>query len=135
MEANQIKKLFEAMSVNGFSSLELTLGKSNRVRLRLEDLDSQAVSDSCIAGQNDAEETIPRTQVEIRSDKVGIFSFDERSFTAGDVLRKGETLGTIRGISFQDKVKCSLDGTIASVLVESGDVVDYGRLLFVVNID
>ena len=135
MEAEQIRKIYEAMNENGFKSIELELGEDHKIRMQL---DSATVLAGAAEDLDDTEETAEgplSTQVEIRSDKVGSFAFAERQLKAGDHIRKGETLGSIKGISFQDRVKCSLDGTIANVLVEPGTIVDYGRLLFVVNID
>ncbi len=136
MEAKQIQKLYEAMAVNGFSSLELKLGTSDRLKLVIdspaEEIPTSVLSDlACVHDGEDA----PNTQVEIRSDKVGVFNFSERRLKKGDRIKKGETLGLVKGISFQDRIKCSLDGIINRVEIEEGTVVDYGRLLFVVDID
>ncbi len=136
MEANQIKKLYQAMAENGFSSLELELAEKNRVRLVLDSSHENFPGD-VIAQLADLDETesAANTQVEIRSDKVGTFTFSERKLKTGDRIKKGETLGLVKGISFQDRIKCSLDGVIHRVEVENGSVVDYGRLLFLVDID
>lgn len=136
MEAEQIKKLYQAMSENGFSSLELELGENNRVRIALDnrrdEIPVDVLSDLALV---EDEEPVASTQVEIRSDKVGTFSFAGRVLQAGDRIKKGEALGVVKGISFQDRIKCSLDGVISRVEIEEGAVVDYGRLLFLVNID
>lgn len=134
MEANQIRKIYEAMSRNGFSKLELEFGKNSKLKIQLEDdLQQPELIDQT---ESLNEEFQPEgTKIEIRSDKVGSFFFADRQLKAGDLIKKGEIIGTIKGISFQDKVKCSLDGVIDSVAVENGSIVDYGRLLFVVNID
>lgn len=136
MEANQIKKLYQAMTENGFSSLELELAEKNRVRLVL-DSSKEGCPDDVIAqlADLDATEAPANTQVEIRSDKVGTFAFSERRLKAGDRIKKDEILGLVKGISFKDRIKCSLDGVISRVEVEDGAVVDYGRLLFLVDID
>ncbi|NCB38137.1 MAG: hypothetical protein EOM80_05145 [Erysipelotrichia bacterium] len=136
MDANQIKKIYQAMSENAFSSLELELGKMNRIRLVLDSASNALVSEIVeLPSEVDDKEAISNTQVEIRSDKVGTFFFAERQLKSGDRIKKGETLGMVKGISFQDRIKCSLDGEIGSVKVENGAIVDYGRLLFLVNID
>ncbi len=134
MEANQIRKIYEAMTRNGFSELELEIGKNSELRIQLED--ELLNPDINAHVEENSDEFQPEgTKIEIRSDKVGSFFFAERKLKAGDYIKKGEIIGNIKGISFQDKVKCSLDGVIDSVAVEDGSIVDYGRLLFVVNID
>lgn len=135
MEAEQIKRIYEAMHENGFDHIELELGEDHKIRMQLDRppvVAAPAVSVPELAENGNG---VQRTQVEIRSDKVGSFSFADRQLKTGDRIKKGEILGSIKGISFQDRVKCSLDGVIATVAVEPGSIVDYGRLLFVVNID
>ncbi len=136
MEAEQIRKLYQAMSENGFSSLELELGETDRVRIALdtqqESIPADVLADLAMV---DDDEPAMGTQVEIRSDKVGTFSFAGRTLQAGDRIKKGEVIGVVKGISFQDRIKCSLDGVISQVEVAEGAMVDYGRLLFLVSID
>jgi len=135
MEAEQIRKIYEAMNENGFNSIELELAEDHKIRMQLDRTPVLAAVAEEHLGAADHETGTLKTQVEIRSDKVGSFAFAERQLKVGDRIKKGETLGSIKGISFQDRVKCSLDGTIASVAVEPGTIVDYGRLLFVVDLD
>ena len=135
MEAEQIRRIYEAMNANGFSNIELELGEDNKIRMQLDVAPVVAVAAAGAPELVDETSGPLKTQVEIRSDKVGSFSFADRQLKAGEHIKKGEILGLIKGISFQDRVKCSLDGIIASVEVEPGAIVDYGRLLFVVNID
>lgn len=135
METEQIRKLYEAMSENGFNSIELELEKDHKIRMRLDSPPVIGSSDLAVCEALEDEDGQKTTQIEIRSEKVGSFSFAERELKVGDHINKGEILGSIKGISFQDRIKCSIDGVIAAVAVEPGAIVDYGRLLFVVNID
>lgn len=135
MEAEQIRKIYEAMHANGFNSIELELAEDHKIRMQLDIPTIKAVAGGVCLESAEADNSVPDTQVEIRSDKVGSFSFADRQLKVGDRIKKGEILGSIKGISFQDRVKCSLDGVIAMVAVEPDSIVDYGRLLFVVNID
>ncbi len=134
MEAKQIKKIHEAMEEHGFESIELELGKNRRLRLQLEKgIGQKPVLVEALTSEK--EELIKNTQIEIRSDKVGSFYFADRQLKAGDKISKGEVIGSIKGISFKDSVKCSVDGVLQSAAVENGSVVDYGRLLFIVDIE
>jgi hypothetical protein len=80
MEADQIKKLYQAMAENGFSSLELELAEKNRVRLVLDAVHEEFPGDNVAAqlAALDETESPANTQVEIRSDKVGTFAFADR---------------------------------------------------------
>lgn len=135
MEIEQIKRIYDAMADNDYKSLEVELNGS-KLRLELCETAREAcqlspTDEACDQKSNE----LVHTQVEIRSDKVGVFDFADRELKPGDKIKKSETLGLIRGISFQDHVRCTLDGVVSKVEVVSGDVVDYGHLLFVVDID
>lgn len=133
MNVEQIQKLYEAMETNGYESLELEIGEGNKIKMKLDAGKLQQPVD--LVEDVAEEDVIMATQIEIRSDKVGTFNFSEKAIMAGDRIKKGEILGTVKGISFQDKIKCSVDGKIVKVAIQPGGVVDYGRLLFLVEID
>ena len=142
MEAKQIKKLYDAMADNGFCELNLELGENEKISMKLDTLSAveQFPSDVFlnreINGETSEDGLGPeKTQIEIRSDKVGIFNFANDEIIAGKEIKKGETLGTVKGISFTDKIKCSTNGIISAIEIKNGGVVDYGCLLFVVDID
>jgi biotin carboxyl carrier protein len=130
MDVKNLKKLYETMEDNGFAELELGIG-NEKIKMQL---DSQYVAVPLVLEEPEVD-CLKKTELEIRSDKVGNFSFDGSSFKAGDKIEKGALLGTIKGISFQDKVKCLSSGKIAKIAVVEGEVIDYGKLLFVVEID
>jgi acetyl-CoA carboxylase biotin carboxyl carrier protein len=133
MEVSQMRRLYEAMEANDFEELELELGKKQKIKIKL---DQQVMVDQPVAigdVESGDEAITDRTFIEIRSDKVGTFS--GKPLNIGDKITKGEVLGTVNGISFQDKIQCSVDGTLARINIQDGDVVDYGKLLFEVEID
>lgn len=130
MEVKQIRKLYEAMDANGYTSLELELGKNQSLKLVVDS--SLPVIDEI--EPEDLEDAFVATQIEIRSDKVGVFSFS-KELKPGENIKKGEILGQVKGISFQDKIKCSASGKIVKINIKEGEVVDYGRLLLLVEID
>lgn len=131
MEVKQIRKLYQAMEENGYTSLELELSPTQNLKMTLDN-SSMPIEDIIL--DDEPGEAFASTQIEIRSDKVGIFSF-ARDINEGDQIKKGEVLGTVKGISFQDKIKCSASGKIARINIREGEVVDYGRLLLLVEID
>ena len=121
------------MEANGFASLELEIAKGESLKITL---DGHTFPDEDLYDEaSDSEDDIQSTQIEIRSDKVGVFSFVNTGLKVGDQIKKGEILGQVKGISFQDKIKCSVGGRIAKIAINDGEVVDYGRLLLVVEID
>lgn len=133
MEVSQIKTLYDAMIENDYESLEVELKSHGKLFLKLEK--SNPVFFSQSTQKEVSEQEQKTTQIEIKSDKVGVFSFASEPLQPGEAIKKNQALGFVKGISFQDKISCSVDGTIESVEVNEGDVVDFGRLLFVVNLN
>jgi biotin carboxyl carrier protein len=132
MELNSLKKLYKAMETNGFNEMELEMD-GEKVKMQLDARTYQVAEP--VQDNSTEKDVIEKTQIEIRSDKVGIFSFADISIEPEATIKKGQTLGTIKGISFQDKIQCSVNGKLSKIAIEEGEVVDYGRLLFVVEID
>ena len=136
MEIDHIKRIYDTMEQNDFELLELDLGSNNKLRLQLEqteacDMTSHEPTLDCDC----QDESQTKTQIDIRSDKVGVFSFAGVPLNAGDKIKKNETLGFVKGISFEDRIKCSVSGVISKANIKDGDIVDFGHLLFVVNLE
>lgn len=80
----------------------------------------------------------PETGKIISSPIVGVVylqpSPDQSAFKeAGDSVKKGETVCIIEAMKLLNEVVSDFDGTIAEVLVENEDVVEYGQPLFRIN--
>ena len=71
----------------------------------------------------------------IESPLVGTFyaapAEDAAPFVAvGDTVKKGQTLAIIEAMKLMNEIESEYDGTIAEVLVENGQPVEYGQPLF-----
>lgn len=130
MEVNHIQKLYEVLKANGYCVLELELGKYKTLKMVLDQ--SMPVADKL--GSSNQDEALSTTQVEIKSDKVGVFSF-AKIFAHGDLIKKGEILGTVKGISFNEEIKSTVSGKIVSINIQEGEIVDYGKVLAIVEKD
>ncbi|MEY8413136.1 acetyl-CoA carboxylase biotin carboxyl carrier protein [Lachnospiraceae bacterium 62-26] len=53
--------------------------------------------------------------------------------TVGDTVKKGQTLAIIEAMKLMNEIESEYDGTIAEVLVENGQPVEYGQPLFRIN--
>ena len=59
---------------------------------------------------------------------------DESFFPkVGDEVAMGEKLGKILSLNSTKEVKSPIDGRISEIAVKKDDIVDYGRLLFVIE--
>lgn len=71
----------------------------------------------------------------VRSPLVGTFyaapSEDARAFVSvGDVVKKGQTLAIVEAMKLMNEIESDYDGTIAEILVQNGQGVEYGQPLF-----
>ena len=86
----------------------------------------------------------PAVSAEIGSDKVvtsplvGVFysasSPDAEPFVkVGDQVKKGQVLGIIEAMKLMNEIESDFTGTVAEILVENGEAVEYGQPLFVIR--
>lgn len=59
---------------------------------------------------------------------------DEESFIkVGDTVKKGQTLGIIEAMKLMNEIESEYDGVVESILVENGQMVEYGQTLFIIK--
>lgn len=134
MNIQELEVICTAMKKHGYSSFELTNRDKTSLKIKLDTtIKEVGACEDFLAPEEFEQDESEVTQVEIRCEKVGTFTF-ANPLKVGDSIRKGETLGYVKGIGFKDKINCSLDGTISKLAVKDGTVVDYGKLLMVVDL-
>jgi acetyl-CoA carboxylase biotin carboxyl carrier protein len=80
-------------------------------------------------------EPTPSNLVEVTSPMVGTFyrspSPDSPPFVeVGSKVTTGDTLCIIEAMKLMNELEAELDGTIREVLVQNGEPVEYGQVLF-----
>ena len=71
----------------------------------------------------------------VQSPLVGTFyaapAEDAASFVSvGDRVKKGQTLAIVEAMKLMNEIESEYDGTVAEILVENGQPVEYGQSLF-----
>lgn len=51
----------------------------------------------------------------------------------GDRVTKGQVLGIIEAMKLMNEIECEQDGVISEILVENGEMVEYGQKLFLIQ--
>lgn len=51
----------------------------------------------------------------------------------GDNVTKGQTLGIVEAMKLMNEIECEFDGVVKEVLIDNGDVVEFGQPLFVIG--
>ena len=79
-----------------------------------------------------------KNTVEIKAPMVGTFyrspSPDARSFVdVGKAINKGEVLCIIEAMKLMNEIKSEVKGKVVDVLVENGEPIEFGQVLFLVE--
>lgn len=53
--------------------------------------------------------------------------------SVGDTVKKGQVIGIVEAMKLMNEVESEYDGTVAAILVENGEMVEYGQTLVVVQ--
>ena len=99
-----------------------------------------------VARENAAEEKSVPKQNEtkdvqgniIKSPLVGTFyaapAEDAAPFvTEGSEVKKGQTLGIVEAMKLMNEIESEFEGTVAEILVENGQMVEFGQPLFLIK--
>ena len=130
MNVSHLKKLLNAMEEGGFHQLDLQIG-TDRVRLvRAPNAPSETLPHSGKPAASPPPDVVEIPKVHVVSERVGVFTFGKFQIPLGTETKRGQVLGTIKGISIQDAVVCPIHGRLLTVHVKEGDLVEFGRVLF-----
>ena len=71
----------------------------------------------------------------VKSPLVGTFyaapAEDAEPYVAvGDPVKKGQIVAIVEAMKLMNDIDCDFDGTVAEILVENGEMVEYGQPLF-----
>lgn len=73
---------------------------------------------------------------EVKAPLLGVFNGsvgDKEALKKGDRVSKGDVLCTLEAMKMLNEVKSPVDGTVAKVLANEGDLVEYDQVLFVIE--
>lgn len=144
MELDELLKLIRAVSdseLTGFKyeaeGVCLNLKKEKEVVTALQAVAASAMS----AASADSEEKAAGTKAAeqkgflVKSPLVGTFyaapAEDAAPYVAvGDTVKKGQTVAIVEAMKLMNDIESDFDGTVAEILVENGEMVEYGQPLF-----
>lgn len=134
MNIQEIKELIQIMEDSDLSIIEISEGdkkiKLEKNKARAEVIQSYEAVTTEIRPQAEKARGI-----EIKSPMVGVFyaaaSEDSEPFVSvGDSVRKGDVLCVIEAMKLMNEITAEVDGEIAKICVENGQVVEYAQVLF-----
>ena len=155
MEYEKIKQLMEDMGKSKLDSLEIefpdgtkicmtkTGKKQNAVNVNNGSVIEASAPMTVPVVQKNVENSLVVTEKEptgnvVKSPMVGTFyskpSPDAEPFVeVGQVVKKGQTLCIIEAMKLMNEIESEFDGVVKEILVKDGEVVEYGKPLFVIK--
>ncbi len=139
MELEQLLKLIDAVSNSALSSLKY---EEKGVKISLQKEGSRKAS---AVSTEYVQETSPEVKREVKAAKeegniiksplVGTFSVAPSEEAApfvqvGDRVEKGQTIAIVEAMKLMNEIESEYAGEILEVLVENGEMVEYGQPLF-----
>lgn len=137
MELEKLKDFINFMNENSLCELEIE-EEGKRIRLK-KFSENQPVVVSQIS-QPAKEEKASRREgmIEIKSPMVGTFyrapSPGAKPYVEiGDALKPGDVVCIIEAMKLMNEIKAEVGGKISEILVENGQPVEFGQVLFVLE--
>jgi len=146
MELEDLKEIIELLKETDITELQVEKD-GTKVKIKrekyLQSIEIPAYRPSVVSAQETqvreavAEEPEQRL-ITITSPIVGTFyrspSPEAASFIElGQAVKKGQVLCLIEAMKLMNEIECEVDGTVVKALVESGQAVEYGEPLFLVE--
>ena len=148
MDIRKVKKLIELLEESGVAEIEIHEGEESvRISRGNSTIVAAPPTTPAAASSTPAEKVFSGSQTDddtkIVGDKVtapmvGIFyealAPGKPSFVElGQSVKKGDVLCIIEAMKIMNQVESEHDGVISKIMVENGDPVEYGQLLFVIR--
>ena len=130
--------MFERLSLSELEVHE----KDFFLRLKRDLKSSEIVEKEPVANKNEvknepkAGEAKVVSGFEVKAPLLGVFNGsveDRAALKKGDRVSKGDVLCTLEAMKMLNEVKSPVDGTVAKVLANEGDLVEYDQVLFVIE--
>lgn len=98
--------------------------------------ESVSVETQTVETEQDSEPVVEGN--EIKAPLVGTFyaapsEGAEPFVSVGDTIKKGQVIGIVEAMKLMNEVESEYDGTVKAILVENGEMVEYGQPLVVVQ--
>ena len=135
MDEANIRKYAQLMKELELTGLEITEGNTV-VRLERGGVPVVPAAAPVVpAAAAAAEENAAAPGVSVRSPMVGVFYAAPAENAApfvsvGDRVKKGDTLCIIEAMKLMNEITAEMDGVIAEVCIGNGQMVEYGTVLF-----
>ncbi len=143
MNLKNIRLLADIMSTSGLTKIEVTEGDINILLEKSPGIVSAAPA-AVRSPANPAADSLPENRpsmldfnkiIEVRSPIVGVFYASstpggEPFVRVGTKVKKGDVLCIVEAMKLMNEITSDTDGEIADICIKSGDIAEYGQVLF-----
>ena len=141
------KKLKEITSIVESSNIDEINFELDGIKITINNLrdagssqNSRSAPQAEVKGQYAAGPALDADAVEVRSPIVGTFysasSPEDPPFvSAGDHIRKGDTLFIVEAMKHMNRVISEIDGTVLEIVVQNEEAVEYGQTVMIIKKD
>lgn len=147
MKIKEIKELIQAVSEANVDEFEY---ENDDYSIRIAKKEAKVVTAETIPAVAAASisEVVPEAETktedttiqgnEVKAPLVGTFyaapsEGADPFVSVGDVVKKGQVIGIVEAMKLMNEVESEFDGTVEAVLVENGEMVEYGQPLVVIR--
>ena len=137
MDLRKLKTLIDLVSESNISELEITEAEG-KVRIVKATLAAPSLAAASVAAAVAAEAAAEAEGKIIKSPMVGTFyrssSPGAKAFVEiGDMVRIGQPVCIIEAMKIMNEIEADCDGKVLRILCESGQAVEFGQPLFIVE--
>ena len=147
MEYKEIKKLMDDMGDSKLTELEIEFPDGIKISMKKDDGKKLPPPAPMVVPQSQVPINTVTSQVPVevkmegnivKSPMVGTF-YSKSSPTAesfvkiGSKVKKGDTLCIIEAMKLMNEIESEYDGEIVEILVNDGEMVEYGQALFIIK--
>lgn len=155
MEFENLLTLIKTVSESELTSftmkdgdLKISMGKEKQVVVEQTGMqvmpavagntDTVSAGSGSFNGKQEQQEECQPERKTVKAPLVGTFyaasAPDAEAFVSvGDTVKKGQTLGIIEAMKLMNEIESEYDGVVKEILIENGQMAEYGQPLFVIG--
>lgn len=155
MEFENLLTLIKTVSESELTSftmkdgdLKISMGKEKKVVVEQTGMqvmpavagnaDTVSAGSGSFNGKQKQQEECQQEGKTVKAPLVGTFyaasAPDAEAFVSvGDTVKKGQTLGIIEAMKLMNEIESEYDGVVKEILIENGQMAEYGQPLFVIG--